>query len=158
MQKIPEGTDSSGDLGGGWTVEPEPSVTHTDAPEARSRPAESETSTLEAEPAVDELSAPQVSNAAIVMLGVFGGLFLLYTWGWFVVARAYSIVNAATAEGSGLIGGIFQQIVFWAAPFAPLTWFLASVVLARKRPKLLAALLLIGAILLLPLPMIGGGS
>ena len=98
---------------------------------------------------------PQMSNGALVVLGVFGGLYLLYTWGWFIVAQAYSGNNAVTAAGSGLIGGVLQQIIFWAAPLAAPLWFFMALALSRGgRTKRLAILLLIGAVALLPLPML----
>lgn len=96
-----------------------------------------------------------ISNGALVLFGVFGGLYLLYTWGWFIIAQAYSEVNAFTAAGSGSIGGVLQQIVFWAAPLAPALWFFVSLAASRGgRTKRLAVLLCIGAVVLLPLPML----
>lgn len=97
----------------------------------------------------------QISNGALVVLGVFGGLYLLYTWGWFIVAQAYSAVNAVTAAGSGVIGGVLQQIVFWAAPMAAPLWFFTALALSRGgKTKRLAILLVVGAVVLLPLPML----
>lgn len=94
-----------------------------------------------------------------MLLGVFGGLYLLYTWGWFEVAKAYSAVNAAAASGSGIVGGVLQQIVFWIAPAAPALWFVLSVKLTRKNSALaLTVALLVGAVLLLPFPMLFGGG
>ena len=52
----------------------------------------------------------QLSNGALVLLGVVGGLYLLYTWVWFSWANYYSQMNSAVAEGSGSsmdIGGVF---------------------------------------------------
>ncbi len=96
-----------------------------------------------------------MSNGALVVLGVFGGLYLLYTWGWFIIAQAYSGNNAVTAAGSGLIGGVLQQIVFWAAPLAAPLWFFTALALSRGgRTKRLAILLLVGAVVLVPLPML----
>lgn len=99
--------------------------------------------------------ADAISNGALVILGVFGGLYLLYTWGWFIVAQAYSAMNAYTAAGSGSIGSVLQQLVFWAAPLAPALWFFVSLVVSRGgRTKRLALSLLVGAVVLVPLPML----
>lgn len=141
-------------LASGWTVEgaadATPEVVANPEPEAL---ADAE---LDADPAGDaETARTQVSNGTLVSFGVFGGIYLLYTVGWFIVAQAYSAVNALTAAGSGSIGGILQQIVFWAAPFAPALWFFMAVALSRgNRTARLAILLAIGAVVLLPLPML----
>ena len=103
----------------------------------------------------DEREIPALSNGALVVLGVFGGLYLLYSWGWFIIAQAYSEVSAYAAAGSGSLGSALQQIVFWAAPLAPALWFFVALVLSRGgRTKRLALLLFVGAIVLLPLPML----
>lgn len=99
-----------------------------------------------------------LSNTAIVLLGAFGGLYLLYSWGWFIVAQAYSAVNSSTAAGSGIIGGLLQQIVFWAAPVAPVAWLVTALLLTRGRGSArLGWTLVVGAIVLIPLPMLVSG-
>lgn len=96
-----------------------------------------------------------LSNVAVMMLGVFGGFYLLYTWGWFEIAQANAQANAANAEASGLIGGILQQIVFWIAPLAPAVWFLSSYLFTRKAATIrLTILLFVGLIVLLPFPIL----
>ncbi|MEJ6489462.1 hypothetical protein PQI23_06995 [Leucobacter sp. USCH14] len=164
-------------LASGWTVEgdqaavAEPVDAHTEAaPDSASGAVRGAPGTPSMLPAADagvdapvdddaddaEFDArPQMSNGALVVLGVFGGLYLLYTWGWFIVAQAYSGNNAVTAAGSGLIGGVLQQVVFWAAPLAAPLWFFMALVLSRGGlTKRLAILLLIGAVVLVPLPML----
>ena len=149
-------------LASGWTVE-------GDAPESDLTPAP--TSHL-ADPALgqdpaggklaDEGAAADetdgLSNAAIVLLGAFGGIYLLYSWGWFIVAQAYSAVNSSTAAGSGIVGGVLQQIIFWAAPVAPAAWLVTAILLTRGRGTgRLALALVVGAIVLIPLPMLVSG-
>lgn len=117
----------------------------------------------EGTPALDgeEAAATQLSNGALVLLGVIGGLYLLYTWVWFSWASYYSQVNSAVAEGSGVIGAVLQQIVFWAAPLAPALWFLSAFALNRAASTWKLALwLIIGAVVLVPLPalVIGGAA
>lgn len=109
----------------------------------------------------DDASAdsPALSNTAVMLLGVFGGLALLYTWGWAVVANAYTNINAATAAGSGLIGGALQQAYFWIAPAAPGLWFILTLLLNYKKATWRLGLwLLIGAVVLLPFPILIGGA
>lgn len=99
-----------------------------------------------------------LSNTAIVLLGAFGGLYLLYSWGWFIVAQAYSAVNSSTAAGSGVVGGVLQQIIFWAAPVAPMAWLITAILLTRGRGAgRLALALVVGALVLVPLPMLVSG-
>lgn len=93
-----------------------------------------------------------------MLLGVLGGLYLLYTWAWFVIADAYAGVNDAAAGASGTIGSVLQQIVFWVAPLAPITWFLSAYLATKKRSgSRFVITLVIGAIVLLPLPILFGG-
>lgn len=102
---------------------------------------------------------PQMSSGVVVLLGVIGGLYLLYTWVWFSWASYYSSVNAAIAEGSGVLGSVMQQVVFWAAPLAPILWFFSVLVLVRvSRPRVLMVWLLVGAVVLVPLPMLSFGG
>ncbi|WP_336658629.1 hypothetical protein [Leucobacter sp. USHLN153] len=116
------------------------------------READETTDDAATDPAVER---QQLSNGALVALGVFGGLYLLYTWGWFIVAQAYSSVNSVTAAGSGAIGGVLQQIIFWAAPLAAPLWFFTALAFSKGgRTKRLTILLAVGAILLVPLPML----
>lgn len=100
----------------------------------------------------------QLGPGELVLLGVFGGLALLYTWGWFIVARAYSELTVTVSAGSGTLGSVLQQIVYWAAPLAPLLWFLAGFVFHRRRPIRLGVWLAAGAVLLVPLPMLIAGG
>lgn len=157
-------------LASGWTVEGDPAPQIEDAAGAAAEADPGAVSADAAEhaaadapgaaggaasDALAEAPREQVSNGALVALGVFGGLYLLYTLGWANVAQAYATVNALTAAGSGSLGGILQQIVFWAAPIAPAMWFFTALVLARgKGTARLTILLAVGAVVLLPLPML----
>lgn len=146
-------------LASGWTVESEP-----DAPVVANLAGDANEdaavlSVSEGDAETDQTS--QMSNGALVVLGVLGGLYLLYTWVWFSWADFYSDRNAVVAQNSGSIGFVLQQLSYWAAPIAPALWFLAAVLMGRKGPTWrLAMWLLIGAVVLVPLPMFGsiGGA
>ncbi|QIM18828.1 hypothetical protein G7066_09905 [Leucobacter coleopterorum] len=149
MRKKKEQAARDSTLASGWKVEGEEPIVSAEedtvAPEGQVTQVASD-----AEPA-----APGLSNGALVTLGVFGGLYLLYVWGWFIIAQAYASVNAMAAAGSGTIGGVLQQIVFWAAPLAPVLWFGLSLLFSRGgRTRRLVLFLFIGAIVLMPLPML----
>lgn len=149
-------------LARGWVVESDPPNTQPAPPGPT--PSDGRTATVGAPDNraprgedIEDVDAAQgvgqVSNAALVLFGVFGGLYILYTWVWMTWAQYYSIVNSATAAGSGSLGGVLQQMIFWAAPVAPALWFLSAVMLSRHRTGRLAVSLLIGAVVLLPVPM-----
>ena len=105
-----------------------------------------------------ENARAQLSNVALVVLGVLGGLYLLYSWVWLSWAQYYSGVNAEVASVSGTLGGVLQQLVFWAAPLAPALWFFSVLVLNRGGKTLRIALwLVVGAVVLFPLPLLSGG-
>lgn len=111
----------------------------------------------EADTVNDALAKPQFSNLALVLLGLFGGLYLLYAWVWLSWAQYYAPANASLAASAGALGGTSQNIVFWLAPLAPILWFLAALLLGRgKKLRSLVLWIVIGAIVLLPLPVFDG--
>ena len=99
----------------------------------------------------------QMSNAMLVVLGVVGGLYLLYAWIWLSWTQALAANAELTAQSSGAIGGTLQLVVFWTAPLAPLLWFVSVLVLNRGgKTRSLVLWLVIGAVLLAPLPVLSG--
>lgn len=111
----------------------------------------------EADTVNDAPAKPQFSNLALVLLGLFGGLYLLYAWVWLSWAQYYAPANASLAASAGALGGTSQNIVFWLAPLAPILWFLAVLLLGRgKKLRSLVLWIVIGAIVLLPLPVFDG--
>lgn len=149
-----EGRESA--LQSGWTVETrsEPSDQAEVLAEA---PLAEELADVAAPDALEPDAAgrpAQLSNLTVVMLGLAGGIFMLYAWVWMSWAQYYSVVNAAVVAGSGSVGGVLQQIVYWIAPLAPVLWFVAALLMHRHNTKELSLALAIGLIVLLPLPMI----
>lgn len=101
----------------------------------------------------------EFSNMALVLYGVFGGMYLLYTTGWFLIAQYFASVNDVTASTSGAIGGVLQIIIYWAAAFAPAAWFTVVVILSRRRKAwFLPVWLMVGLVVLLPLPLFTTGG
>lgn len=147
-------------LASGWTVSTEPSVSG-EATSLRSQPTRqrAESAAPESHPSQSERQAiepgaTEISNMQLVLFGVFGGLYLLYTVGWFFVAQFFASANSVAASSSGIVGGILQQVLFWSAALAPVLWFFASIMLARgRRPWFLPTAFLLGVIVLLPLPL-----
>ncbi|WP_427871076.1 hypothetical protein [Leucobacter luti] len=167
-KNTPRGARESA-LASGWTVEStaEAEAADLEAPQAPVGglgPVPDPDPGLDPDPETAADDAPadertQLSNMALVMLGVLGGLYLLYSWVWLSWAQYYASVNQEVAATSGSLGSVLQQTVFWAAPLAPVLWFLAVLVLHRRAGTGKMALwLVIGAVVLFPLPVLSGGG
>lgn len=162
MRKKTERERKQSSLVSGWTVEAE--VGPGDDPARPAAEVNPSTPQFGADASGDAGSADvespqtQLGNGALVLFGVFGGLYLLYAWSWFVIAQAYVEFNAIAIASSGVLGGFLQQAVFWAAPFAVALWFLLTVLLQRHRTLRLTIWLVVGAVVLVPLPMLWTGG
>ena len=83
------------------------------------------------------------------MLGVLGGIYLLYTIGWFITALR------TTAPGLGIVDDAMYTLGLWLAVLAPGLWLGLSFWLsAGRRSRLLW--LIGGAIVLVPVPFVLG--
>lgn len=102
-------------------------------------------------PGVDSTTAAAPpSSVALVGMGVLAGIYLLYTVGWFI---GTSRVGNPIAEP---VGQFMFSLGAWLAVIAPLVWFGAVYWLTTDRPRLRVLWLLIGVVLLAPLPFIFG--
>lgn len=158
MRKPHERGTRESRLADGWTVE---GSRGTGAREPRAEALTTGPATTGSEAA--GIGAPRrpasLSNGGVVLLGAIGGVYLLYTLVWFSWVSYYSSANSELAEGSGVLGGILQEIVFWIAPFAPALWFFAVLILHRgAKLGRIVLWLMIGAVLLVPLPMFSSGA
>lgn len=101
-------------------------------------------------------SAGGLSNTALIALGVLGGVYLLYSIGWFVGGmRVHNL--------SGLLGieAAVSVPVLVLAVAAPALWFVATYALTRSsRAWVRFVWLVAGALLLVPWPFatLGAGS
>ena len=95
---------------------------------------------------------PALSTALLLVLGVVGGVYLLYTVGWVIGGlRLKPLANLIVADA---------MFVPWfvLAVAAPLLWFLASWVLTRGRATWIRiGVLLLGVVLLVPWPFVTVG-
>lgn len=130
-------TTEPDDAGLSWGDETDP--THVDAPvvdEPRNG---------------TELEEPGMSSALLVTLGVFGGVFLLFTVGWIIG------VQRSTVPTTGLFFTFMYRLGQILAVAAPAAWFVGVLVLARDRRSGVRILwLLLGVGLLAPWPFILG--
>ena len=93
--------------------------------------------------------APEgMGSVALVIHGVLGGIFLLYTIGWFHLSRTTGSGLAATY--TDVVGRFMFDVGLVLAVAAPVLWFLATLHLGRGRPLLRVLALVLGALILLP--------
>ena len=96
-----------------------------------------------------EEKAP-MSSTALVGLGILAGVYLLYTIGWFIgVGRIDNPLTDPLAQFMFSLGT-------WLAVAAPLVWFASAYWLTRGKPRLRWTWLVLGVVLLAPLPFIAG--
>ena len=107
-------------------------------------------STATAGPDVDA-EPVATSSVVLVVLGLLGGVYLLYTVGWFVSAQrnialpvnAFDVVMTYVREGLSVA--------------APALWFACTLLFTRHSKPLLRVLwLVLGALVLIPLPFVLG--
>ncbi len=90
---------------------------------------------------------PSTSGAVLVSLGILGGIYLLYTVGWFVSWQRF--VYVASTPLDQIAFSIQQGLSLVAAP----VWFVVTLLLTRDRkPTVRLLWLLIGALALVPWP------
>jgi hypothetical protein len=102
---------------------------------------------------VDALAKPaSMSSPALVGLGILAGVYLLYTIGWFVgVQRIQTSLTDPLAQ-------FMFSLSTWLAIAAPAVWFASSFWLTRGKARLRWTWLILGALLLAPLPFIAGSG
>jgi hypothetical protein len=109
----------------------------------------SATGTVTSSPA--EAPREQMSSVALIAVSVLGGIFLLYTIGWFV-----SVQRIGTGASDGLRTLMFTVGQVLAVAAAP-QWFAASFFATRGRQSRWFVLaLIVGAFVLIPWPFVIG--
>ncbi|UOE45441.1 hypothetical protein [Agromyces larvae] len=97
----------------------------------------------------DPTGRPTIGSLELVVLGVLGGVYLLYTVGWLVT------VVRTDAPGTSVLGDLMYGLGLWLAVLAPALWFALVFALVRRAPLRLLWLA-VGALLLVPLPFVLG--
>lgn len=95
-------------------------------------------------------AADQPGSAELVLLGVFGGVYLLYTLGW--ILSVLRVQNPAADP----VGQFMFALGLWLAALAPALWFGVTFALTRGRPRARLVWMLIGAVVLLPVAFVAG--
>jgi len=99
---------------------------------------------------VDAPAATPLSSPALVGLGILGGVYLLYTIGWLIG------VGRIDNELTDPLARFMFSLGTWLAVAAPAVWFAASFWLTRGAPRRRWTWLVLGVLLLAPLPFIAG--
>ncbi|MFF2277486.1 DNA polymerase III subunit gamma/tau [Agromyces sp. NPDC058126] len=105
--------------------------------------------TEEGDDTVAPAGGAQTGSVELVVLGVLGGVYLLYTIGWIITA-----LRTAT-PGMSVVGDFMYSLGLWLAVLAAPLWFVLALRGARTARSRLAWLVA-GAVVLAPLPFIFG--
>src|SRR5687767_4327824 len=89
-------------------------------------------------------AAPQTGSVELVVLGVLGGVYLLYAIGWLLVA------TTATPPLADPVAEFMYGLGRWFAVAAPALWFGAALWLSSGHRRARIAWLVAGAVLLVP--------
>ncbi|QEO15673.1 hypothetical protein FLP10_15490 [Agromyces intestinalis] len=140
--------DDDPTLAPGWKVVGGPGGAETAAAEASANTRASATGDgTTAEPAT--AAARSTGSVELVVLGVLGGVYLLYTVGWLVTAVRTPV------QGMGVLGDVMYGLGLWLAVLAPALWFgLGYAVVRRSHLRLIW--IAVGAVVLVPLPFTMG--
>ncbi len=142
-------TSSRDDDALSWAGDTDPTLAKGDAPDAPDLP---DGWSVPGQPEKPETSGQRegTSSLALVGAGIMAGIYLLYTIGWFVaVSRLENPLVEPVARAMFSLGG-------WLAVAAPLVWFAAAYGLTAEQPRRRFGWLVLGAVLLAPLPFVFG--
>lgn len=145
--ELPEGFQAVG-KGAASVTAPAPAASSADAEDASGESDES-------------VTAAPLGNAALISLGVIGGIYLLYAIGWIIGGLRVSAVAGFLVSSTGVApltwsGG--NVVGVWLAAAAPAIWFVTVILLTRgARAWIRWVWLAAGVILLVPWPLLMAG-
>lgn len=94
-----------------------------------------------------------VGTVTLLLLGILGGIYLLFTIGWIIGGVRMQAPVMFT------LPSFLYQGALWLAVLAPALWFAAVLVAARRSKDWVRIVWLIaGAALLVPWPFVAGGA
>jgi len=97
--------------------------------------------------------ADAAGSVVLVVLGILAGFYLLYTVGWFIGASR--IENPLSSDP---VSGFMFSLGVWLSVAAPLLWFAATFWLTHDHPRARLVWLILGVVVLAPMPFIFGAS
>lgn len=133
-------------LAPGWKVVGEPG---SSAGESSDGDAEAEAlAQPEAQP--DSTDSAAASSVALIVLGVLGGVYLLYTVGWAITA------GRVASTSTDVIASFMFTLGLWLAAAGPALWFAVTLWLTADKPRWRLFWLVLGVIVLVPVPFVAG--
>ena len=93
-------------------------------------------------------AAKQPGSAELVLLGVLGGVYLIYSIGWLISA------TVAPPELVDPVAQFMYSLGRWLAVAAPALWFATVLWLGAEHRRARLLWLLAGAVLLVPVPFL----
>ncbi len=100
---------------------------------------------------VDADAETQSSSAELVLLGVLGGVYLLYSIGWLIAG------SAAPPRLADPVAQFMYALGRWCAVAAPALWFATVMRLAAGHRRARLIWLIAGALILVPVPFLVRG-
>lgn len=102
---------------------------------------------------LDSHEAPALSTPMLLLAGIVGGIYLLYTIGWIIGGFRLQV------GALFLVPTVMYQVGIWAAVLAPALWFTAVWLLTRQSASWQRILWLLGGVaLLVPWPFVMTGA
>lgn len=103
----------------------------------------------------DDDQSQGIGTATLVLLGILGGVYLLYTIGWAIGGLGMQ------TKAMFMVPAPLYLASVWIAVLAPALWFAATLMLTRgAKDWVRIGALVVGAALLVPWPFVvaGGGG
>lgn len=143
-----------------WDGDDDPTLVGAAPPAAPARVPRDAVATPDADagetpPDPDDSAPATLSNAGLIAVGVFGGIYLLLAVGWFIGGSRLQLIAQLFVDPAA------HTAAWILATLAPVLWYATILLLTRTRPAWLRfALLVVGAVVLVPWPflMVGVGA
>lgn len=105
------------------------------------------------EPPAPPATASSISSSSLIIYGIFGGIGILFTIGWIIVATSFGIGQVVDPVAA-FMGGLGNVL----AVMAPFFWGLATFVVTRNDSSIAPRMLwlLAGVVVLAPYPYLLG--
>ena len=136
----------------GATARPDPAQGRAATPPTTATPATGATVSDDADADIAPVGEGVRGSVELVLTGILAGIYLLYTIGWFIG------VGRITNPAGEPVAAFMFSLGTWLAVAAPAVWFGVSYALTDGRPRIRLVWLILGVVLLAPVPFILGSG